>query len=142
MSQVRQAVAAIGAVEVDLPGGPGWALSDDLDQTSDPGDWAALLPALDPTVMGWSDRSWFLGPHARSLFDSNGNAGPTIWLNGQVVGGWAQRADGEIAVRLLEDVGADAVKLIDAEATRVGAWLAGVRVIPRFRTPTERELSS
>jgi hypothetical protein len=125
----------------DLPGGPGWALSDDLDQTSDPGDWAALLPALDPTVMGWSDRSWFLGPHARSLFDTNGNAGPTIWLNGQVVGCWAQRADGEIATRLLEDVGADGVELIEAEAARVGAWLDGVRVIPRFRTPTERELS-
>jgi hypothetical protein len=142
MSQVRQAAAAIGVVEVDLPGGPGWVLPDDLDQTSDPGDWAALLPALDPTVMGWSDRSWFLGPHARSLFDTNGNAGPTIWLNGQVVGGWAQRADSEIATRLLEDVGADAVKLIEAETARVGAWLATVRVTPRFRTPTERELSA
>jgi hypothetical protein len=142
MSQVRQAAAAIGVVEVDLPGGPGWVLTDDLGQTRDPGDWAALLPALDPTVMGWSDRSWFLGPHARSLFDTNGNAGPTIWLNGQVVGGWAQRADGEIATRLLEDIGADGVKLIEAEAARVGAWLAGVRVIPRFRTPTERELSA
>jgi len=26
--------------------------------------------------------------------------------------------------------------------SRVGAWLGAVRVIPRFRTPTERELSS
>ena len=104
--------------------------------------WAALLPALDPTVMGWAERSWFLGPHARSLFDTNGNAGPTIWLNGQVVGGWAQRAGGEIAIRLLADVGADGRALIEAEAERVGTWLAGVRVIPRFRTPTERELSA
>jgi hypothetical protein len=32
--------------------------------------------------------------------------------------------------------------LIEAEAERVGAWLGPVRVIPRFRTPTERELSS
>ena len=142
MTQARKAAADVGAVEVSLDGGTGLVLPDDLDETSDPGDWAALLPALDPTVMGWSERSWFLGPHGKALFDINGNAGPTIWLNGRVVGGWAQRADGEIALRLLEDVGAEHSKLIDAEAERVAAWLAGVRVIPRFRTPTERELSS
>ncbi len=143
MTQVRQATAALGAVEVELDGsGIGIALPDDLGGTEDPGDWAALLPGLDPTVMGWSERSWFLGAHARALFDTNGNAGPTIWLNGQVVGGWAQRADGEIAIRLLADVGAGGQALIEAEAERTGSWLAGVRVIPRFRTPTERELSA
>ncbi len=142
MTQARKAAADVGAVEVSLDGGTGLVLPDDLDETGDPGDWAALLPALDPTVMGWSERSWFLGPHGKALFDINGNAGPTIWLNGRIVGGWAQRADGEIALRLLEDVGAEHSKLIDAEAERVAAWLAGVRVIPRFRTPTERELSS
>src|SRR5216683_1171206 len=142
MTDVKRAVADVGAVEVDLGGGTGAALPGDLGQTEDPGDWAALLPALDPTVMGWSDRSWFLGPHAKALFDTNGNAGPTVWLNGRIVGGWANRADGAIAIRLLEDVGADAKTLIDAESERVRTWLAGVRVIPRFRTPTERELSA
>jgi Winged helix DNA-binding domain len=116
-------------------------LASDLDPTPDPAPWVSLLPALDPTVMGWSDRSWFLGPHARALFDGTGNAGPTIWLSGRVVGGWAQRPDGEIATRLLEDVGADAAALIEAEAELVAGWLKGVRVIPRFRTPVERELS-
>ena len=42
---------------------------------------------------------------ARRLFDSAGNAGPTIWVDGRIVGGWAQRRDGEIAPHLLEDVG-------------------------------------
>ena len=140
MADVRRAVADVGAVEVDLGGGSGAALPEDLGATGDPGDWAALLPALDPTVMGWSDRSWFLGPHAKALFDANGNAGPTVWLNGRIVGGWAQRADGAIAIRLLEEVGSDSKALIDAESERVQTWLAGVRVIPRFRTPTEREL--
>jgi winged helix DNA-binding protein len=141
MTQARRAVAEVGAVEADLEGGPGLVLPGDLESTPDPGPWAALLPALDPTVMGWSDRSWFLGPHTKALFDVNGNAGPTIWLNGRIVGGWAQRADGEVAIALLEDVGSDQLPLIDAEVERVGKWLAGVRVIPRFRTPTERELS-
>jgi hypothetical protein len=142
MTQARRAVAEIGAVEVSMDGGSGLVLPDDLESTADPGHWAALLPALDPTVMGWSDRSWFLGPHTKALFDINGNAGPTIWLNGRIIGGWAQRADGELAVRVFEDVGADHSSLIDTEVERVGKWLAGVRVIPRFRTPTERELSA
>jgi hypothetical protein len=140
MADVRRAVADVTAVEVDLGDGIGAALPGDLAATGDPGDWVALLPALDPTVMGWSDRSWFLGPHAKALFDTNGNAGPTVWVNGRIVGGWAQRADGAIAIRLLEEVGGDAKALIDAEAERVRTWLAGMRVIPRFRTPIEREL--
>ena len=141
MTQARQAAADLGAVQVDLGTGTGVALPGDGAPTSEPGPWVALLPALDPTVMGWSDRSWFLGPHGTALFDSNGNAGPTVWLNGRVVGGWAQRGDGKIVVRLLEEVAADGVAMIDAEAERVGSWLADVRVTPRFRTPTERELS-
>jgi hypothetical protein len=142
-TQARQAFAAINAVEVDLGEGtaPGYALPDDLAPTAGPGPWVAFLPALDPTVMGWSDRSWFLGPHKDRLFDTNGNAGPTIWLNGRMVGGWAQRATGEIAIKLLEDIGQEAIALVEAEADQVAKWLAGVRVIPRFRTPTERELS-
>ena len=69
---------------------------------------AALLPTLDPTTMGWKERDWYLGPHGPTLFDTNGNAGPTVWWDGRVVGGWSQRRDGEIVYRLLEDVGADA----------------------------------
>jgi len=142
MAEIKQAVADAGAVEVDLGVGTGIALPDDLDATADPGPWAALLPALDPTVMGWSERSWFLGPHRDALFDVNGNAGPTVWLNGRVVGGWAQRGNGEIAIRLLEEVDRDGAAMIEAEADRVGKWLGTARVIPRFRTPTERELSA
>ena len=141
MAQVKQAARTLGAVEVDLGNATGAALPGDLGATTDPGDWVAFLPALDPTVMGWQDRSWFLGPHGPALFDANGNAGPTVWLNGRIVGGWAQRGTGEIAVRLLEDVGADAAALIEDEAARVGKWLGDIRVIPRFRTPTERELA-
>jgi hypothetical protein len=140
MGQVRRAVAETGAVEVDLDGTPGLVLADDLDPVPAPEPWAALLPALDPTTMGWAGRDFYLGPHRPVLFDRNGNAGPTIWWDGRVVGGWAQRGTGEVVLRLLEDVGADATAAIEAEAARLADWLGPLRVTPRFRTPLEREL--
>jgi hypothetical protein len=140
MGQVRRAVASAGAVEVDLDGAPGLALPDDLDPVPPPDPWAALLPALDPTTMGWAGRDFYLGPHRQALFDRNGNAGPTIWWDGREVGGWAQRKTGELVLRLLEDVGADADAAIEAEAARLADWLGPLRVTPRFRTPLEREL--
>jgi winged helix DNA-binding protein len=140
MGQVRRAVAETGAVEVDLDGTPGLVLPDDLDPVPAPEPWVALLPALDPTTMGWAGRDFYLDPHRPALFDRNGNAGPTIWLNGHVVGGWAQRGTGEVVLRLLEDVGTDTTEAIEAEAARLTAWLTPLRVTPRFRTPLEREL--
>jgi hypothetical protein len=140
MGQVRRAVAEAGAVEVDLDGTPGLVLAGDLDPVPAPEPWAALLPALDPTTMGWAARDFYLGPHRPVLFDRNGNAGPTIWWDGRVVGGWAQRRTGEVVLRLLEDVGADATAAVEAEAARLAGWLGPVRVTPRFRTPLEREL--
>jgi hypothetical protein len=92
--------------------------------------------------MGWRDRGWFLGEHAAALFDRSGNIGPTVWWDGRIVGGWAQRPDGEIVVRLLEDVGSAAAAAIAAEAENLQAWLGPARVTPRFRTPLERELSA
>ena len=142
LGQTRAAVAAVGAVEVDLDGGTGVALPDDLDPTPDPAPYAALLPGLDPTTMGWQDRGWFLGGHARALFDTNGNAGPTLWWDGRVVGGWAQRRSGEIVLRFLEDAGAEARDAAEAEAAALREWLGEVRVVPRFRTPLEKELTA
>jgi hypothetical protein len=138
--EVQRALAAIGAVEVELDGATGLVLPDDLEPVPAPGPWAALLPALDPTAMGWSGRAWYLGDHGPALFDRSGNVGPTVWWQGRIVGGWAQRADGEIALRLLSDVGADAVAAIQAQAERLRGWFGPVRVTPRFRTPLEREL--
>ena len=143
VTQTRAALEAVGAVEVDLDGMPGVVLADDTAATRAPSaPAAALLPALDPTVMGWKERDWYLGPHAPALFDRAGNAGPTVWWDGRVVGGWVQRRDGEIAFRLLADVGADAAAAVEREAERVADWLGDTRVLPRFRTPLERELSA
>ncbi|MBO0856215.1 MAG: AlkZ family DNA glycosylase [Nocardia sp.] len=141
-TQTRRALSAVDVTEVDLDAATGLILSDDTEPDPDPEPWAALLPALDPTPMGWKDRNWFLGPHGPALFDTTGNIGPSIWVDGRIVGGWAQRADGEIVYRLLEDVGAHARAQIDAECESVTTWFGDVCAIPRFRTPLERELSS
>ncbi len=142
LGETRRALAEVGTVEVDLDGEAGVMLVDDQEPTPPADPWTALLPALDPTVMGWAAREWYLGEHRSTLFDRNGNAGPTIWWDGRVVGGWAQRRSGEIVIRLLEDVGSDAVAAVESEADRLSAWLGDVRVTPRFRTPLERELSA
>jgi len=140
--QTKAALAALPVAAVDLDGQPGIALADDLEFPADAAPVATLLPALDPTPMGWQERGWFLGEHRAALFDRTGNIGPTLWWEGRVVGGWAQRASGEIVYRLLEDIGAEAVAAIAAEAARLETWLGSGRVTPRFRTPLERELSS
>lgn len=141
LAEVRRTLGELQAVEVDIDGAPGLALPDDLEPTPPVEPSAALLPGLDPTVMGWSERRFFLGDHATRLFDTNGNAGPTVWWDGRIVGGWAQRADGEVVVRILEDVGSEARGAIDAEAERLRVWLGSARVTPRFRAPLERELA-
>ena len=141
VAQTRAALAAVDAVEVDLEGDTGYVLPDDLDPVRTPKPWVALLPALDPTVMAWKQRDFFLGDLAGRLFDTNGNAGPTVWAGGRVVGGWAQGSDGAVVVELLADVGATAERKIQAEAGRLQAWLGEARITPRFRTPLERELS-
>ena len=145
--QVRQVLGQLEVTEVHLDGAPGIMLAADEPGAApmrDMGPWAALLPALDPTSMGWRERGWYVGEHAAALFDRSGNIGPTAWWDGRIVGGWAQRKDGEIAVRLLEDIGAEASAAITAEAQRLREWIGAdpkIRITPRFRTPLERELS-
>lgn len=143
VGETRQALTGVDTAEVALDDGTtGLLLADDLEPVVDPGPWVALLPSLDATTMGWKARGWYLGDHGPRLFDRNGNAGPTVWCDGRVVGGWAQRPGGEIAVHLLEDTGAEARAAIDAEAGALRDWVGDVRFLPRFRTPLERELSA
>jgi hypothetical protein len=141
-AQVKATLKALPLVEADLDGQPGVALASDLDPAVAPPPSAALLPGLDPTPMGWQSREWFLGRHGAALFDRTGNIGPTVWWDGRIVGGWAQRPSGEVVFRLLEDIGAGASAAVAAEASRLESWLAESRVTPRFRTPLERELSA
>lgn len=144
LGQVRKALAAVGAEEVRLDtGSTAWVAPGDTGPEPAPEPWAALLPALDPSAMGWADRDFHLAAgHRAALFDRSGNIGPTVWWNGRIVGGWAQRATGEPVWRLLTDAGRDANVAIEEEATRLAGWVGEARITPRFRTPLERELTA
>ncbi|MDO9496130.1 MAG: winged helix DNA-binding domain-containing protein [Nocardioides sp.] len=137
---VSQALADVSAVEVGLDGGgAGWVLPDDLDDVPAPEPWAALLPILDPTVMGWKERGFYLGEHGPALFDRNGNAGTTAWWDGRIVGCWVQDPDGVVAVRTLERVPGEARRALDAEAARLTEWLDGQRVSTVYPSPAMKE---
>jgi hypothetical protein len=140
--RVRKALADVGAVAVSLDDDKlGYLLPDDLDPVAPPGPWIAFLPSLDPTTMGWKERDWYLGEHHPKLFDRNGNAGPTVWVDGRVVGGWAQRRDGRVVYELLEEVGAEARSAIASRGDELERWLGDVRVTPRFRSPHDKALA-
>ena len=141
VASTKRALAANAALEVELDGGTGYVLPTDTEPTPDPGPWVALLPALDTTTMAWKERAWYLGDLEGRLFDTAGNAGPTVWVNGQICGGWSVRETGEVVYLLLRDVGRESADAIKREAARLEAWIDRSRFIPRFRTPLERELS-
>jgi hypothetical protein len=137
---VRRALADTGAVAVSLDGGAtGWVLPDDLDPVAAPPDWVALLPALDPSTMGWKDRGFHLGRHAGRVFDPNGNGGPTAWWNGRIVGVWCQRDDGAVEVVLAEDVPPAARRALADRSADLTAWLDGEVVRSIYLSPLARE---
>ena len=141
MGEVKRALAHLDVVEVNLGDSAGVVLADDLQPTPAPEPWVSLLPGLDATPMGYAERSWFLGSHGPMIFDRSGNIGPSVWCNGRIVGGWAQRKNGEVVFRLLEDIGRESEQRVDSAAHALSTWLGPIRITPRFRTPLERELS-
>ena len=141
VTAVRRALAELQAVEVDLDGQVGYLLPDDLEPAEPVEPWAALLPMLDATTMGWFERDWYLGPYKAQLFDTNGNAGPTAWWDGRIVGGWRQDDAGAVELQVLEDVGAEGVRALEHEAARLTEWLGGTKVLPRFPSPLFKALA-
>ncbi len=74
----------------------------------------ALLPPLHPIVMGSQSRNFYLGEHRSHLFDTQDNAGTTVWVDGRVVVYWIQGGAGAVQLHLLESV------CSHASRTRIG----------------------
>lgn len=127
----RRALADCAAEPVELDTGPGWVAEGDLG-TPDAEPWVALLPGLDPTTMGWKGRSFYLPDEAAAAFDSYGNAGPTVWVEGEVVGAWVQHKDGAVRTCLFRDLPARRRRQVDERAQEVAELIGDVRFTVRF----------
>jgi hypothetical protein len=137
-SVTRRALEDCGATPVLLETGdgegpqPGWVAAGDDGPEEPVGPWVALLPGLDPTTMGWKQRDWYLPDACAEVFDRMGNAGPSVWADGRVVGAWAQRPDGEIRTHFLVDVPAATRAAVAERATWLQALLGETRFTVRF----------
>jgi hypothetical protein len=139
-------VIASEAVEVTIEGldDAHLMLADDAERLRDfaapDTSYVFMLPSLDPYIMGYSERRRFLAPeHRKKVFDRAGNAVPTVWVDGQVVGVWGQRKDGQVFSELFEPVD-DAKSLLAEEMRRLEDFLAGEALPPGIRTPFTRAL--
>ena len=139
---VRSALAAVEALGVTLDDSTtGWVLPDDtadLEAAPQVEPWVALLPTLDPTTMGWRGRGrgFHLDPvHVPYLFDRAGNGGTTVWVDGRIVGCWVQGEDERVEPILMEDISADARRLLDVEIARLDEFLRGVHITNVFASP-------
>jgi hypothetical protein len=146
----RRALLDCGAVEIELADGPGWLAPGD-ESLHDPEDpsreavldlepWVALLPGLDPTTMGWKQRGWYLPDAAAEAFDSVGNGGPTIWVDGRIVGAWAQDRAGEVHLHYFETVPAKRRREVDDRVAELKAMIGDTRFSVRFPGNIHAEL--
>ena len=140
---VRAALSSVDAVAVELDdGATGWVLPDDTADLQAPPraePWVALLPTLDPTTMGWRERAFYLdGAHTPFLFDSAGNGGTTVWVDGRIVGCWVQDEAERVRLVLVEKVSRDARRRLDAEAARLDEFLGGEHIRNVFASPQMR----
>lgn len=135
----RRALERLEIEEVDLHGQAGIILAGSAEESA--GDSAAtLLPALDPTPMGWKNRDWFLGIDSSLVFDRAGNIGPTLWWDGEIIGSWAVAPNGDLRTRVVADRGAEARAAIARAASQLHARLNGAAVASAIRTPLEQAL--
>ena len=139
---MRTALAEIGAVDVDLDGVPVTSCPTTSTPQVPVEPWAALLPPLDPTTMGWYERDWYLGDYKAQLFDTAGNAGPTVWWDGRIVGGWRQDARRRGRAPAARGRRPRRPRALEAEAARLTEWLGGGRVVPRFPSPLSKQLAA
>jgi hypothetical protein len=126
-----KALADCGAVPVEVEEGRAWLSAAD-EGSPEPEPWIAALPSLDPTTMGWKQRDWYLPPTATDAFDRNGNAGPTLWVDGGVVGAWAQHKDGRLLTHYFEPVPRERRDELADRLTEIARVVGDTRFTVRF----------
>ncbi|MEW6059047.1 MAG: winged helix DNA-binding domain-containing protein [Actinomycetota bacterium] len=130
--RVRAALAHLGAAVVSLD--VGLMLAEDaaacVEGREPDGEAArpavALLPLLDPFLMGYKDRSRFLAASDEPfVFDRSGNASSTILVDGHIAGVWDAPRGKTPEVRLFSfrHLADDVRAAIEAEAGRVGRFV-------------------
>jgi hypothetical protein len=135
----RRVLEGLETEEVDLHGQAGIILAGcSGDLAGEPA--ATLLPALDPTPMGWKNRDWLFGIDPELVFDRAGNIGPTLWWDGEIIGSWAVAPNGDLRTEVVADRGAEARAAIGQAASQLHARLNGAAVTPAIRTPLEQAL--
>lgn len=128
----RRALAGCDAAPVELSSGAGWVAVDEDPAEPIAEPWVALLPALDPSTMGWKQRDWYLPESSHEAFDSVGNGGPTIWVDGRIVGAWAQDKQGEIHLHYFEQVPAVRRREVQGRVADLKDMVGTTRFAVRF----------
>jgi CheY-like chemotaxis protein len=131
LATTKAALRDCEAEPVSLEEGDGWVAAGDR-ELFDEQAWVGVLPSLDPTTMGWKEREWYLPAEAEDTFDRYGNAGPTLWVDGEVVGAWAQAPDGELRSTYLVPVSARRRRQVAARLDDVAAMIGDTRFTVRF----------
>jgi hypothetical protein len=129
--RTKQALTDCGAVEAELEGEAGWLAAEDP-PLGPVEPWVAVLPGLDPTIMGWKQREWYLPKTSMEVFDTVGNGGPSLWVDGRVVGAWAQSKHGSIHTHYFERVAASRRREIDQRIEQLKSWVGETRFTVRF----------
>jgi hypothetical protein len=138
----KRALSDLGAVEVRVDSGAAYVVPGDEGEEPPAGPWAALLPGLDPTTMGWKERDWYLPPQAGAAFDRMGNAGPTIWVDGRVVGVWVQDKAGELRTHLFERLTPQQQGAVDERLRTLSSVIGATRFTVRFPSPVSTALAT
>ena len=146
---IARALADLGDAVVSVALGdhpePHLLLASDLREVlalpDSPPDAAWLLPSLDPLIMGYTGRARFLSPDdAGKAFDRSGNALPTAWFRGRVVGLWSQDAAGRVVCHPFAPLDHEARDLLEDRAVALTTFLNGVVVPYRASSPFSRSV--
>jgi hypothetical protein len=130
--EIRQALAAMKEQlsEIQIEGlGPGYLLLTKdlkaLERRYHKQRAIKLLPSLDPYIMGYKDRRRVLPPERyNQVFDRAGNALPTVWLDGRVIGVWLENKErSALEVLLFQEADKRLLAELEIEAPRLAHFL-------------------